>query len=62
MVVGYVIILLPLETLVGFLNTPYEVQESEGFQVVTIGLISGQLNAQIALFLSTLDDTATGEH
>ena len=57
------LITLPLlENLVGFLNTPYEVNEPHGSETVTVGVISGQLSSQIALLLTTRDGTATREY
>ena len=56
-----VVILHTLENVVGFINTPYEVQESERMCLVRVGMISGQLNTRVALLLNTRDDTATGE-
>ena len=55
------VILHVLENVVGFIDTPYEVQESEGFGLVRIGVISGELSALVVLFVGTRDDTATGE-
>ena len=51
-----------IEPSVGFINTPYEVQESAGQQLVTVGVVLGQLYHQVFLSLSTLDNTATGEY
>ena len=50
-----------VENLIGFLNTPYEVNEEGGSLAIVIGVISGQLLSQVAMILSTRDGTATGE-
>ena len=54
--------LLKIDPTVGFGDAFYEVEESAGMQLVTVGLVAGQLPPQISLLLSTLDDTATGEY
>ena len=51
-----------IEPAVGFINAFYEVEESAGMQLVTVGVDAGQLPLQISLLLSTLDDTATSEY
>ena len=46
---------------IGFLGSPYSTNESAGILIVQVGIISGSLQTDIILNLSTTDATAIGK-
>ena len=46
---------------IGFLGSPYSANESAGVLIVQVGIISGSLQTDIVLNLSTTDATAIGK-
>ena len=49
---------LSTEVVIGFIDPPYQVNESDGSVNLTIGVLTGILQRQVVLSLSTSDDTA----
>ena len=49
---------LSTEVVIGFIDPPYQVNESDGSVNLTIGVLTGNLQRQVVLRLSTSDDTA----
>ena len=47
--------------MIGFLGSPYSTNESAGLLTVQVGVISGSLQTDVILNLSTIDITAIGE-
>ena len=47
--------------MIGFLGSPYSTNESAGVLTVQVGVISGSLQTDVILNLSTIDVTAVGE-
>jgi hypothetical protein len=50
-----------LNAVIGFLDSPYYTNESAAVLTLQIGVISGSLQTDVVLNLSTIDITATGE-
>ena len=46
--------------MIGFIGAPYEVNETDGFANVTVGVVSGQLMREVVVELSFSDGTAVG--
>ena len=55
------IISTELNVVIGFLGSPYSVNESVGVLAVQVGVISGSLQRDVVLNLSTTDATAIGK-
>ena len=47
---------------IGFVETSYSVDESDGSAVVTVAVLSGELSDDVVVGFVTLDDTAIGEY
>ena len=50
-----------MNAVIGFMDSPYSTNESVGVLTVQVGVISGSLQTDIVLHLSTMDVTAIGE-
>ena len=46
--------------MIGFIGAPYEVNETDRFARVTVGVVSGQLMREVVVELSFSDATAVG--
>ena len=54
-------VIAELNAVIGFLGSPYSTNESAGELAVQVGVISGSLQTDVVLNLSTIDVTAIGE-
>ena len=50
-----------MNAVIGFLGSPYSANESAGVLTVRVGVISGSLQTNVVLNLSTIDVTAIGK-
>ena len=49
-----------IDAIIGFMDTPYTVSESDGSALLRVGLIEGSIQGQVMIALSTNDSTAAG--
>ena len=52
---------LYVEVVIGFIDAPYEVNETDGVANVTVGVVRGQLMREVVVELSFSDGTAIGK-
>ena len=51
-----------VEVVIDFIDAPYEVNETDGVAIVTVGVLRDQLMREVVVELSFSDGTAIGKH